>query len=208
MWDVIAGAVGSIASGLVASNAQKKAAEAAANAQTTASNNAIAEQKRQFDAIQQMLGPYAAGGLTAFDKQMALSGAHGLQKQLGAYDELEQSPVFASMLKQGENAMLQNAAATGGLRGGNTQNALMQFRPQLLNQMATDQFNRLGAISQQGLGAATNTGVAGQAYASNVGNLMQNIGNANAANALARGQAGITLGNSLAQGFGALSKLF
>ena len=47
-----------------------------------------------------------------------------------------------------------NAAATGGLRGGNTQRALAQFRPALLSQLINQRYEQLGGLSGQGLQAA------------------------------------------------------
>ena len=48
---------GSIAGGLLSSSAQKKAASTAAAAQTQASEAGIAEQRRQFDTVQELLRP-------------------------------------------------------------------------------------------------------------------------------------------------------
>jgi hypothetical protein len=55
-----------------------------------------------------------------------------------------------ALVSQGEEALLQNAAATGGLRGGNLQGALAQFRPQMLSNLITQQYNQLGGIGALG----------------------------------------------------------
>ena len=62
------------------------------------------------------------------------------------------------MVRQGEEAILQGASATGGLRGGNVQAALAQFRPAMLNRFVQQQYERLGGLTR---GA---TGVAGELY--------------------------------------------
>ncbi len=56
----------------------------------------------------------------------------GMEAQQGAISGLEGSPIFQALARQGEDAILQNASATGGLRGGNVQGALGQFRPAAL----------------------------------------------------------------------------
>jgi hypothetical protein len=62
--------------------------------------------------------------------------------------------MFTAMMDEGQRSLLSNAAATGGLRGGNVQGALAQFAPMLLAQTINDQFTRLGGISGMGQNAA------------------------------------------------------
>lgn len=111
------------------------------------------------------LNQYAQGGLAAFQQQQALSGALGADAQRQAIAGLENSPAFAALAKQGEDAILQNASATGGLRGGNTQAALAQFRPALLNQQIQQQFANLGGLSALGAQNLNTLGQFGQASA-------------------------------------------
>src|SRR5690606_31761091 len=123
--------------------------------------------------------------------------------QSAAIKALENSPQMKAMLQQGENAILQNASATGGLRGGNTQAALAQFRPQLLSQLIENQFSNLGSISGLGQASAAGQAAAAQQTGANVGNLLTQQGQAAAGAALAQGQAsaqmwgnvGNTIGN-------------
>jgi hypothetical protein len=75
----------------------------------------------------------AAGG-PALQAQMAALGLSGPEAQQEYVAQQEQSPAFQALARQQEEALLQNASATGGLRGGNVQGALAQFRPALLNQ--------------------------------------------------------------------------
>lgn len=197
-----------------ASKAQSKAANQAANAQTESDAAAIEEQRRQFDTIQKLLAPYNQAGAQGLSAQQDLLGLNGQGSQQSAYDAIANSPAMNAYAQQGENAILQNASATGGLRGGNTQGALAQFRPQLLNQLINQQYANLGGMTSIGQNAAAQTGNAGMATGQNIGNLMQNTGSANAAAALAQGQASANqwsaLGNMAGQ-FGGMylgSKLF
>lgn len=201
---VVAGAV---ITGVMSSNAQSGAAESAANAQTQSSQASIEEQRRQFDAIQKILAPYVDAGTGSIGAQQALLGLSGAEDQKKAIAGLESSPQFASLMRQGENAITQNASATGGLRGGNTQAALAQYRPQLLSQLIESQFNKLGTIS--GLGQASAAGQA--AAAQNTGNAVSNAltqqGQAAAGNALAQGQAQAQMWGNIGSSIGNVATL-
>ncbi|MEI1697665.1 hypothetical protein V8P81_02165 [Acinetobacter baumannii] len=190
---VAAIAAGTIGVGLISANkaakAQKSAANQAAQAQTESSQAAIEEQRRQFDTIQELMKPYVNAGTGALAGQQDLLGLNGASKQQAAINSINNSQAMQTYLQQGENAILQNASATGGLRGGNTQSALSQFRPQLLNQLINQQYQNLGGLTSIGQNAAAGVGNAGMQSASNIGNLLQQVGAAQAGNALAQGQA-------------------
>lgn len=198
---------GSVITGVMSNKAQKGAAQSASDAQSEASRLSIEEQRRQFDAIQKILSPYVEAGTGSIGAQQALLGLSGDAAQKKAIAGLESSPQFASLMKQGENAILQNASATGGLRGGNTQGALAQYRPQLLSQLIESQFNKLGTIS--GLGQASAAGQA--AAAQNTGNAVSNAltqqGQAQAGNALAQGQAQAQMWGNIGSSIGNVATL-
>ena len=159
--------------------AAQRAAQSAQSAQFEGTRMGIDEMRRQFDVGQaaqqpfvtagagalQGLQPYQQAGQQAFQGQQNLIGMGGPEAQQSAINQLAQSPQFQAMFQQGENAMLQNASATGGLRGGNIQGALAQFRPQMLNELINQQYSRLGGMSAAGLGAGTNVAQLGQAAA-------------------------------------------
>jgi hypothetical protein len=173
----------------MASNAQSDAASTAAGAQTASSQASIEEQRRQFDAVQKLLAPYVGAGESAIKGQQGLLGLAGPAAQKEAIAGLESSPQFQSMMQQGENAILQNASATGGLRGGNVQATLAQFRPQLLSQLIESQFSKLGTISGLGQASAAGQAAAAQQTGANIGNALTQQGQAAAGAALAQGQA-------------------
>ena len=180
---------GSIAGGLLSSSAQKSAASTAAAAQTAAAEMGIAEQRRQFDAVQALLKPYVEAGTSALGQQLALAGVAGPEAQQAAIAALEQGPEFQALTRQGEEAILQRAAATGGLRGGNVQASLAQFRPQVLASLIEQQYGRLGGLTATGQASAAGQATAAQTMGSNITNLLQQQGAAAAGSALARGQA-------------------
>lgn len=144
--------------------------------------------------------------------QQDLLGLNGAQAQQGAVDQIQNSPLFGSMVQQGENALRQNASATGGLRGGNFQGALAQFRPSMLSAAIADQYSRLGGLTGIGQNAAAGVGNSGAQMANNNTNLLGQLGQIQAGGALAQGRATQQSIGGLSQGlgtaFGALGNKF
>ncbi len=203
---------------LVSGLAQADAAQSAAAAQAGASEAGIAEQRRQFDAVQKLLEPYVTAGTgaigqlqpfqqagaQAFQQQQAIAGLLGPEAQRQAISQIESSPFLQSQIQRGEEALLQRASATGGLRGGNLQAALAQFRPQMLQQAIEQQYGRLGGFAGAGLGVAEQLYRGGQASAANQASQAQALGS-NISNLLAQ-QGAAQAGAEIAQGraFGAI----
>ncbi len=206
-WVAVAVGGGAIVGGLLASDAQSDAAGQAAGAQRDSSAAGIAEQRRQFDAIQALLKPYNDAGAGALLGQQNLIGLKGPDAQRQAISALESSPMFTSLQQQGENALLQNASATGGLRGGNLQTSLAKFRPQLLSALIEQQFSKLGGLTSVGQNAAAMTGNAGMGSANSISNLLMQGGDAQAMAALAQGRANAGAFNSIGSGVGAFAGL-
>lgn len=198
---------GSVITGVMSSNAQQDAAASAAGAQTAASEASIAEQRRQFDAVQELLKPYVTAGQGAIEGQQGLLGLAGPEAQQQAIAALEAGPQFQSMMKQGENAILQNASATGGLRGGNVQATLAQFRPQLLSQLIESQFSKLGTVSGLGQASAAGQAAAAQQTGANIGNALTQQGQAAAGAALASGQAQAQMWGNIGSSIGNVATL-
>lgn len=115
----------------------------------------VAEAQSQFGNVQELLAPYISAGETAFTAQQALAGLGGEDAQRAAIARIEQSPEFEAMTRQGEEAILAKGSATGGLRGGDVQGALAQFRPAVLSQLIENQFKKLQGITAVGQAAAT-----------------------------------------------------
>lgn len=202
--DMVAAAVvgAAVVGGVASSQASKGAANTAAGAQTAASNAAISQQNAQFAATTQLLAPYNQAGTLALTGQQNLLGINGFDAQQNALNGIQGSSQFQTMLKQGENSILQNASATGGLRGGNTQSALAQFSPQLLNSLVQQQYANLGGMVSVGQNAAAGVGNAGTNNANQISSLLSAQGSANAGAALANGQANSQLYNGIGSALG------
>ena len=183
---VIGGALISTVGGYYA---QKSASEEASGAQRSASEAAIAEQRRQQAESERLLAPYMQAGQAALGQQQALLGLGGADAQRAAIAQIEQGPQFQAMVEQGEMGILQNASATGGLRGGNTQAALAQFRPQMLSQLIQQQMAQLGGLSGAGQQGAMNVASLGQDSAQGIMRQYGAQGQAAAGAAMAQGQA-------------------
>jgi len=184
-WEDVTGvtAANTSADALTAANT------AATEATTTAGQDAIDAlrentqlgidaQQQQFAALQEMMAPYMTAGTNALDQQQALSGALGPEAQQRAISGIQNSAGFQTSLKQGETSILQNAAATGGVRGGNTQGALAQYSPALLNQAINQRYGQLGGLSGMGQGSAMGVGGAGMGMGSNIAGMYQGLGGA------------------------------
>lgn len=179
--------IGDVVGGITGAKQAGEAASDAANVQAGMSQKGIDEQRRQFDKMVELMLPYVTAGNQAMGGQQALLGLAGADKQAQAIQGIKNSPQMQALLQQGENSILQNASATGGLRGGNTQAALAQFSPQLLNQLIQQQYTNLGGISQLGQASAAGQASQGMAMASNIGNLLQNQGQALAGGIIGEG---------------------
>jgi len=188
-WGMVAGAAATVVGGVLSGNAQKKAAQQASDSQERMAQKSIDEQQRQFDSLQKLLAPYREAGNGALSQQQLLLGMGGADAQQKAIASIQNGPQFQALAQQGENAILQNASATGGLRGGNVQGALAQFRPNLLASLINDQYAKLGGLAASGQNAAAMQGSAGMNMANQIGNQYGQLGAVQAGNALAQGKA-------------------
>lgn len=142
-----------------------KAQEQKTAALSSAIDTAATTQADAVTSAQEQLGPYSEAGKAALTRQMALLGLSGPEQQKSAIESIAQGPEMAALSSQGENTILQGAAATGGLRGGNVQGALAQFRPQLLSSLINQQYQNLGGLSNTGYNAAAQGGTMAQQLA-------------------------------------------
>lgn len=186
MSGVISGA-GKVLGTFTGATQQAEAAREAGNVQAGMAQEGISEQRRQFDKLIELMAPYVTAGKGAIEQQQALLGLGGQPAQQEAIGAIERSPFFAAMAQQGENALLQQASATGGLRGGNIQGALAQFRPGLLNQMVQSQMANLGGLAQFGQASAAGQAAQGMQSAGAIGNLLTQQGAAMAGGIMGRG---------------------
>lgn len=174
-------AAGSILGGLTGG----KGAAKAAKIQADAFRQGLAQQQAQWNQTQTNLRPFLGLGTSAVNPLGNLVGVNGNDAQQAAITQLQNGPLFSSLVRNGENAILANAAATGGLRGGNTQNSLANFRSDTLANVIQQQLGNLGGLVNTGVGAANSLGNFGQQNADASSKLLGQTGNANAVAAAA-----------------------
>jgi hypothetical protein len=177
---------------LLGAGAEKKASKNAQSALVTSLNNAIGTQQHQYDQSRTDFAPYLAAGTSALGGLGDLAGINGNDKWSAALAQLQESPLYKTLFRNGQETLLQNASATGGMRGGNMQRGLADFGADTLAQVYQNQIGNLGGLANMGLGATGNISALGQSNANQVAGLQQGIGNANAQGILTRG--GLTAG--------------
>jgi hypothetical protein len=187
-----------IGSAIIGGNAAQNAAQIQANA----AQSGINAQTAEFNKIQQLLSPFVTTGQSANAQAGNLSGANGNDAQAAALKTIQSGPVFTGLNALGQDAILQNASATGGLRGGNVQAALAQFSPALLNQLIRQQFGQLSGLSTTGANAGAGLGTLGQQNTNAVSGLLTQQGAALAGGQLGSAQAFNQGLNSIVAGLG------
>lgn len=131
------------------SKSSSKAPIQASNVQADYQREAL-EYLKESEAIPQQ---YREGAL------QRLAGAYGLEGGVGTQqdmiDQARQSPLYSAMMgtqQAGEESILRNASATGGLRSGNVQGAMYDYNTQLENQALLASYNQqiqgLGGLAQ------------------------------------------------------------
>jgi hypothetical protein len=202
----------------IAADAQKYAADL----QNTASQNSIAELRRQYDVMTQQLQPYVDAGKQGLDKftQMVNAGP-------GDYTK---SPGYDFRLKQGTDTMMKSASARGVLNNPQTMKSLNEYGQ---NYATADYDNFLNryyqslapqqSLAAMGQSSAARSGQAGidvassaagisSANAANIGNQAINSANTQA-NIISSGQTaqanlGVNAAASRASGYNNLSNAF
>jgi hypothetical protein len=184
------GAGASLLGGVLGGKGAKKAAKKAAAAQTAAANAAIGEERRQFDLTRSDFMPYLDEGKQGLGGLGDLVGINGGDKQGSAIEALQASPYYQSLYRNGLEANLQNASATGGIRGGNEVRSLADFGADTLNQTIQQQLSALAGWRAWAMGATNSVSNFGQNAANNIASLNMAKGQAQAGNYLTQG--GIT----------------
>jgi len=169
------------------------AADDAADAQAKSSEAAVAEQRRQFDITQQNLSPYIKAGQGALHEQQAALGLLGPTKQKVVFDRFTESPGQQFLRERGEQALLRNASAIGGLGGGNVRSALQQQGIGFAQQQFDQQMAQIAGISGTGVNTANSLGGIGANTANAIGQNLQASGAARASGILGEQQANAEL---------------
>lgn len=178
---------------LIGGGKAKKSADAAAKLQYDAATQGIAESARQFDITNENYAPYRELGASAVDGFSDLAGLSGDEAQTAALASLRQSPLYQTLYRTGEEAILANASATGGIRGGNMQRSLADFGSDTFASAIERELAMLGGAIGIGANAVGATGQFGQQAVSEQNDLRNRGAEAQAQAKLVRG--GINQGN-------------
>lgn len=176
-----------------------KAGAKAGSVQSAAIQKAIDEIREEFGITETEFTPFrqaAIGGpgvTGALTRQQQFLGLMGPQAQQQAFGEFIESPGQAFLRRRGEEALLRNAAAIGGLGGGNVRQALQEQGIGVAAQQQEQLQNRLAQLSGIGFGATGQLGALRGQKASNIGQLLTGQGQARASGILGeqQGQAGM-----------------
>jgi hypothetical protein len=141
-----------------------RAADRATDAETAALQQAIEEQRRQYDLNRQDLMPWLTAG------QGALS---NLQNSGTAF---QASPGYDWRRSEGQRDIGNSFAARGGAASGNALRALSEFNQGLAAGEFNNWWNQQAGLAGVGQNTAVNLGSFGQNTAGNVGNALADIG--------------------------------
>ena len=178
-----------VGGGLLGSAMISRATSSAAATSAGAAQAGIEETRSQNEAVQKLLAPYVAVGAPALEQQQALLGLRGPEAERAAIERISGGERFKALAEQGEGALLSRASATGGLRGGNIQAALGQFRPALLSNLIEKQYGQLGELATLGQSSAAGVGTAGMNTGARIAGLLGEQGAAQAGGIMGQSQA-------------------
>lgn len=151
------------------------------------------------------LQPYMQTGLQANQLQAALSGTLGQDAQRQAYANFQASPGQEWLQQQGERAVTRNAAALGGLGGGNVMQELQRQGQGLAAQDFNNYFQRIGMVGDRGFAGATQAAGFGPQEASIQSGLGQFSANIPLQTAQSGAQMQFQAGRDISQNFGGVS---
>ena len=178
------------------------AADAARKAGKIQNNAAIRAEEginRRFDESQETLRPAIEAGNQARDQQSDLLGLNGSNAQAQAVKSISESPAQQFLRKRAQKNLLQNAAAIGGVGGGDVRSALVEQGAGFALQDTENQFSRLNQLSAPGTQTAVQSGQLGANAATSAGNAIIQGGQAQASGVLGAGQARANATNQFLQ---------
>lgn len=172
---------------LIGSGAAKKASRKAESAQLEYLNKALGEQQRQFEVTRQDYAPLLSLLAPSVAQLGNGTGINGAERQQEFLTSLQNSPLLESLYRTGTEGVLQNASATGGLRGGNTQRGLADFRADTFAGQFDAQLARLAGLAGLGSGATQAVSTFGANASDNISNLYGQQGQVRAGGITTRG---------------------
>lgn len=178
----------SIVGDLVGGFFQDKSARRADATQRYATDQEIAENRRQYDTTRADYAPYREQGINAL-RQLA----GDIDKPVTSADVMA-DPGYQFGLEQGQSAIDRKIAAGGGRISGAALRAAARYGTDYAStgygaayQRKQDRLNRLAAIAGIGQTSTAGTAAAGQAATNNIGRAISDQGDASAASQIARG---------------------
>ncbi|MGL6012826.1 MAG: hypothetical protein ACRC0J_15215 [Shewanella oncorhynchi] len=158
---------------------KKDSANQAAQLQSDAINRQLNMQQKAYDTTRKDMQPYLGAGTAGLGEALSALGlgVGGNAQQQAYLDKIKNGALYRTLAQAQDDAILQNASATGGLRGGNTQRSLSTERANLLQGIDERQQQKYMNLAQMGQNTA-------------LGSASQNSSNASAMNQLIGNQAG------------------
>lgn len=191
--------LGGIFGDIIGAKSNSHAIAHATNQQISGINQAIGEQQGQMVQNRTDEAPYTGFGAQSVGGLGDLLGLNGTDAASKAIAALKASPMFQSLFNTGQEAVLQNASATGGVRGGNAQGALYELGSNTLSDVIQNQIKSLFGGAQIGANATGNLINVNQQGANNISSGYTSIGNAMSNKTLGQQQVWNNLGNQIQQ---------
>jgi len=192
-----------VGTSFLAGKSAKKATKAAQAAQLAAIQQAMGTLNTQYGQAQEDYAPYQEAGVDGLTQLMTLLGLSG--DTGGAIEGLKNNPVYQSLFNNGQNTLLANASATGGLRGGNTSGALANFGRDTLANVYQQQVGNLGGLTTMGYNATSGLSSLGANNAAAIAALFGQQGDVNAGASLQRGAINSNMWNTVGTELGSIA---
>jgi hypothetical protein len=204
---------------LVGGILQSNALQQGARTQADAAQRAIDLQQQINQQQTALNAPFYSAGVTSQNRLLDLLGLSGNKGATGygkyaqdfSMGDFQQDPGYAFRLSEGQKALERSAAARGGLISGGALKAAQRYGQDMGSQEYQNAYNRyqtnranqlnpLGSLTQSGQAAANFQAGNLGSYGTNVGNLMGQQGQSQAAGQIGMGS---TLGNAINTGISA-----
>lgn len=180
----IAAGVGAVASGVIGANAADKASKATQQS----ADQAVAEERRQYDQTREDQAPWLQTGKSALDALAGMYGVSGSGNQTPDYSAFYKSPDYDFAQQEGIKGVDAGAASRGYLDSGETRKAEIAYSSNLAKQNFGSYADRLAGLAGVGQTAATNLGAVGANTSGNISNIIQSAGNNRASSYLTQGK--------------------
>lgn len=184
MWQFIVPVLGS----LLGNSSNNRATESAVNAQNQGTMAGLAMQQQQYDLARKDNEPFIQSAQDSNKILRGFLGLDGEEAQQQAFSNYQQSPHVNFLQEQGNQNIIRNASATGGLGGGNVLKSLQSYGTSVAESSLGDHLNRLAAAQGSGQTAASQMGLMGQQYASSVAGANSQMGQNTASGIMSRNQ--------------------